>query len=164
MLRATEKPIQDDLRLQGHQRTLQLQEIRLSAVQASHNVAAAKSLALIGSVQEGFSSPTYTCTPTKYRVSISLPQMTRESVSACVSGSVAKLMRIQIFWIIVWFSDEAHFLLSGHVNSKNNNFWGSAPPEHCKGRYIQQYVQLGWHSLSMESSDLTGSRMTTSTP
>ena len=25
----------------------------------------------------------------------------------------------------VWFSDEAHFLLSGHVNSKNNVFGGS---------------------------------------
>ena len=34
----------------------------------------------------------------------------------------------------------------------------------CKGHYIQQYVPLGWHSLSMESSDLTGSRMTTSRP
>ena len=34
----------------------------------------------------------------------------------------------------VWFSDEAHFLLSGHVNSKNNNFWDSTPPEHCLQR------------------------------
>ena len=25
----------------------------------------------------------------------------------------------------VWFSDEAHFLLSGHVNSKNNVYWGT---------------------------------------
>ena len=25
----------------------------------------------------------------------------------------------------VWFSDEAHFSLSGHVNSKNSMFWGS---------------------------------------
>ena len=29
----------------------------------------------------------------------------------------------------VWFSDEAHFLLSGHVNSKNIVFWGSKVPE-----------------------------------
>ena len=29
----------------------------------------------------------------------------------------------------VWFSDEAHFLLSGHVNSKNNVFWGSEVPD-----------------------------------
>ena len=29
----------------------------------------------------------------------------------------------------VWFSDEAHFLLSGHVNSKNIVFWGSEVPD-----------------------------------
>ena len=28
----------------------------------------------------------------------------------------------------VWFSDEAHFLLSGHVNSKNWVFWGAQNP------------------------------------
>ena len=89
--------------LQGHRRTLQLQEIWLSAVQASHYVVAAKSLALIGRLWEGFPSPTYTCTPTKYRLSMSLPQMIWESVSPCVSGSVAKLMRIQIFWIMCGF-------------------------------------------------------------
>ena len=31
----------------------------------------------------------------------------------------------------VWFTDEAYFLLSSHVNSKNKIFWGSTPPEHC---------------------------------
>ena len=36
----------------------------------------------------------------------------------------------------VWFSDEAYFLLSGHVNSKNNIFWGSKPLEHCLQRPI----------------------------
>ncbi|GFN76490.1 transposable element tc3 transposase [Plakobranchus ocellatus] len=34
----------------------------------------------------------------------------------------------------VWFSDEAYFLVLGHVNSKNNIFWGSAPPDHCLQR------------------------------
>ena len=34
------------------------------------------------------------------------------------------------------FSDEAHFLLSGHVNSKTNIFWGSTPLSTvCKGHY-----------------------------
>ena len=148
VLRATEKPIQDDLRLQGHRRTLQLQEIRLSAVQASHCVAEAKSLALIGSLWEGFSSQIYTCTPTKYRLSISLPQMTWESVSPCASGCVAKLMRIQVFWDNVWFSDEAHFLLSGHVNSKNNIFWGIAPPKHCLQRPLLSTICTAWVALS----------------
>ena len=50
----------------------------------------------------------------------------------------------------VWFSDEAHFLLSGHVNSKNNIFWGSAPPEHCLQRPLHSTIcTAGWHSLSM---------------
>jgi len=34
----------------------------------------------------------------------------------------------------VWFLDKAHFLLSGHVNSKNSIFWGSTTPEHCLQR------------------------------
>jgi len=37
---------------------------------------------------------------------------------------------------IDWFWDEANFLLSGHVNSKNNIFWGSKPLSTvCKGHY-----------------------------
>ena len=34
----------------------------------------------------------------------------------------------------VWFLDEAHFLLSGHMNSKNNIFWGRTPTELCLQR------------------------------
>ena len=34
---------------------------------------------------------------------------------------------------------EAHFLLSGRVNSKNNIFWGSTPPDHC--------LQMPLHSV-----------------
>ena len=29
----------------------------------------------------------------------------------------------------VWFSDEANFPLSGHVNSKNNVYWGTTPAQ-----------------------------------
>ena len=43
----------------------------------------------------------------------------------------------------VWFSDEAHFLLSGYVNSKNNVYWGIAPPEDVLQRYTQQSAQHG---------------------
>ena len=39
----------------------------------------------------------------------------------------------------LWFSDEAHFLFSGYVNSKNNIFWGLIPPEGC--------LQLSLHSI-----------------
>ena len=54
----------------------------------------------------------------------------------------------------VWFSDEAHFLLPGHVNSKNNIFWGSTPPEHS--------LQRPLHSVKCTALDHSGSRTTTS--
>ena len=48
----------------------------------------------------------------------------------------------------VWFSDEAHFLLSGQVNSKNNIFWDSAPPEHCLQRPLHSTICTAWVALS----------------
>ena len=46
------------------------------------------------------------------------------------------------------FSDEAHFLLSGHVNSKNNIFWGSTPPEHCLQRPLHSVKCTAWVAIS----------------
>jgi len=47
-----------------------------------------------------------------------------------------KIDAVPDFFDNVWFSDEAHFLLSGHVNSKNNILWGSTPLSTvCKGHY-----------------------------
>ena len=40
------------------------------------------------------------------------------------------------FFDNVRFLNQAHLLLSGHVNSKNNIFWGSTPPEHCQQRSL----------------------------
>ena len=48
----------------------------------------------------------------------------------------------------VWCSDEAHFLLSGHVNSKNNIFWGSTPPEHCLQRPLHSVKCTAWVAIS----------------
>lgn len=48
----------------------------------------------------------------------------------------------------VWFSDEAHFLLSGHVNSKNNIFWGSTPPEFCLQRPLHSVKCTAWVAIS----------------
>jgi len=59
----------------------------------------------------------------------------------------------------VWFSDEAHFLWSGHVNSKNNIFWGSTV---CKGHYTLWSVLPGLPSPNKASLDHSGSRTTTS--
>ena len=47
----------------------------------------------------------------------------------------------------VWFSDEAHFLFSGHVNSKNNIFWGRAPPEHCLQRPLHSVKCTAWVAI-----------------
>ena len=48
----------------------------------------------------------------------------------------------------VWFSNEAHFLLSGHVNFKNNIFWGSTPPEHCLQRPLHSAKCTAWVDIS----------------
>ena len=49
---------------------------------------------------------------------------------------------------IHWFSDEAHFLFSGYVNSKNNIFWGSTPPEHCLQRPLHSVKCSAWVVIS----------------
>ena len=48
----------------------------------------------------------------------------------------------------LWFSDEAHFLLSNHVNSKNNIFWGSTPPEDCLKRPLHSIKCTAWDVIS----------------
>ena len=46
------------------------------------------------------------------------------------------------------FRSMAHFLLSGHVNSKNNIFWGSTPPEHCLQRTLHSAKCTAWVAIS----------------
>ena len=48
----------------------------------------------------------------------------------------------------VWFSNEAHFLLSGHVNSKNNIFWGSRVPEEVLQRPLHSVKCTAWVAMS----------------
>ena len=48
----------------------------------------------------------------------------------------------------VWFSNEAQFLLSGHVNSKNNVFWGTTLPEHCLQKPLHSVKCTTWVALS----------------
>ena len=45
-------------------------------------------------------------------------------------------------------SKNAHFLLSGHVNSKNDIFWGSTPPEHCLQRSLHSVKCTAWVAIS----------------
>ena len=58
----------------------------------------------------------------------------------CVVGSVTRVMRTLDD---LWFLDEAHFLLSGHVNSKNSIYWGSTRPEDC----LQQALCTAWVAI-----------------
>lgn len=48
----------------------------------------------------------------------------------------------------LWTSDEAHFTLEGHVNSKNNVFWGSEPPNEVLQRPLHSKKCTAWVALS----------------
>ena len=48
----------------------------------------------------------------------------------------------------VWFSGEVHFLLSGYVNSKNNVYWGTAPPEEVLQRPLPSVKCTAWVAIS----------------
>ena len=73
-----------------------------------------------------------------YRIQIKqklTPDDMRKRVIMC-QWFCDKIDAVPDFLDNVWFSDEAHLLLSGHVNSKNNIFWGSTPLSTvCKGHY-----------------------------
>ena len=44
--------------------------------------------------------------------------------------------------------NEAHFLLSGHMNSKNHILWGSTPPEHSLQRQLHSVKCTAWVTIS----------------
>ena len=48
----------------------------------------------------------------------------------------------------VWFSGEVHFLLSGHVNSKNNVYWGTTPSEEVLQRLLHSVKCTAWVAIS----------------
>ena len=48
----------------------------------------------------------------------------------------------------VWFSDEAHFSLSGHVNSKKSVFWGSQAPDEVLQRPLHSVKCTAWVAIS----------------
>ena len=47
----------------------------------------------------------------------------------------------------VWFSDEAHFSLSGHVNSKNSVFQGSQAPDEVLQRPLHSVKSTVWVAI-----------------
>ena len=48
----------------------------------------------------------------------------------------------------VWFSDEVHFSLCGHVNSKNSVFWGSQSPDEVLQRPLHSVKCTAWMATS----------------
>ena len=48
----------------------------------------------------------------------------------------------------VWFSDEAHFSLSGHFISKNSVFWGSQAPDKVLQRPLDSVKCTSWVAIS----------------
>ena len=47
----------------------------------------------------------------------------------------------------MWFSDEAHFSLSGHFNSKNSVFWGSQAPDKVLQRSLDSAKCTTWVAI-----------------
>ena len=105
-----------------------------------------RSLESTGSPWGEFWSQISTCILTGYRFKQKLtPDDMRKWVIMC-QWFCDKIDAVPDFFDNVWFPDEAHFLLSGHVNSKNNIFWGSTPPDHCLQRPLHSEVHcLGCH-------------------
>ena len=50
----------------------------------------------------------------------------------------------------VWFSDEAHFYLSGTVNSRNNVHWASERPDEVIERNLHVTKATAWVALSAQ--------------
>lgn len=48
----------------------------------------------------------------------------------------------------LWFSDEAHFTLYGHANSRNNVFWGTSPPDEVLQRPLHSVRCTAWVAMS----------------
>ena len=58
------------------------------------------------------------------------------------------------FFDNAWFSYEAHFLLSGHVDSKNNGFWGIQTPGEVPQRPWHSVRRTAW--VTMSKRDVIG--------
>ena len=48
----------------------------------------------------------------------------------------------------IWFSDEAHFYLSGQINWKNNVYRGSQPPDMVLQRPLHSVRCTAWVAMS----------------
>ena len=54
----------------------------------------------------------------------------------------------------IWFSDEAHFYLDGHVSPQNCRFWAAEPPDLVKEKPLHSPKVTVWCAIS--SSGIIG--------
>jgi len=52
----------------------------------------------------------------------------------------------------IWFSDEAHFFLNGHVNKKNCIFWGSSKPDEVFETNVHDLKVTAWMAISSQGT------------
>ena len=128
----------DDQNHQGHHTTFLLSVTLLSTAQASLCIGEVRSLESTGSSCGIFFRADLQQIKQKLT-----PDDMRKRVIMC-QWFCDKIDAVPDFFGNVWFSDEAHFLLSGHMNSKNNIFWGSTPPEHCLKRPVHSVKCTAW--------------------
>ena len=50
----------------------------------------------------------------------------------------------------IWFTDEAHFHLCGHINSQNYRFWGSENPHVVKEKPLHVEKCTAWCAISRQ--------------
>ena len=137
-----------DLNHQGHHTTLLLSETLLSTAQVSRCIDEVRSLESTGSPCGEFCLQISTCILAGYRLNkkLTLDDM-RKQVIMC-QWFCGKIDAVLKFLDNIWFSDKAHFLLSGHMNSKKNIFWGSTSLEHCLQRPLHPVKCTAWVTIS----------------
>lgn len=95
-------------------------------------------------------------TPTK-----SVRNVFREVDSNISSSSVYRILKYDLKFTpykisimqhlkdtVIWFSDEAHFTLDGHVNKQNMRFWGTSKPDFYAERPLHSSKITVWAALS----------------
>ena len=85
-----------------------------------------------------------------YRISVRhklTPRDKRQRVDMCRWFS-AKIEENAQFLDNVWFSDETHFFLSGHVNSHNSVYWGTKPPEKVLEKPLHSSKVTAWLAVN----------------
>ena len=50
----------------------------------------------------------------------------------------------------IWFSDEAHFHLDGHVSTQNNRHWGTEPPKEVAEKPLHSKKCTAWCAISAQ--------------